>query len=73
MACLLACAAGSVWRIESHYVGFLVRGASAVVVYVAVLAALDREARGYMSKGWLILRKQATWRPASQLAGGTTR
>ena len=73
VACLLACAAGSVWRIESHYVGFLVRGASAVVVYVAVLAALDREARGYMSKGWLILRKQATWRPASQLAGRTTR
>jgi len=57
-ACALAALCGSWWRIDSHVVGFLVRGTSAVVVYGGVMAAVDGEARGYLRQGWLLLRRR---------------
>lgn len=44
-------------HLESHLIGLLVRGCCSVVVYATVLASIDGEARGYLKRGWQVIRR----------------
>lgn len=63
LACAVAAYCATLFHFDSHILSFLVRGSCAVGVYVTLLAAIDREARGYLRQGWQLARRR--------LGGGT--